>query len=272
MPFIQRPDYRLYYELTDDAAPWHEDPPAILFHHGIGADCKVWSEWIGPLADRYRLVRFDMGGFGRSDTPPSNHDWSMAKFAEDIIAVAAAVGASRFHFVGESIGGTIGLHFALAHADRLLSLTVSNGAHLGSSVERAKAWKDTIDSKGMEGWSRQFMEDRFFPGALTQQKWNWFHRQQASGNPRTTLDALSVLLGTNLQSELAALRLPVLLLHPDSSPFIPVSVMADMHARLPDSELRVFPHARHGLPFSHARECAATLRDFLDRRFVNESS
>lgn len=267
MPYLQRSGYRLHYDVTDMVAPWYGEAPTILFHHGIGADSHLWTEWLCELADRFRIVRFDMCGFGRSDRPGPDHRWTLAGFADDSLAVMAAAGAERVHFVGESIGGTAGLHLALAHPERVHSVTVCNGAHLGASVEAAKAWQSTIDRKGMEGWSRDFMEGRFFPDALPKEKWDWFHRQQAAGDPATTLGALSVLFGTNLQPQLPQLRVPVLLLHPDSSPFIPVSTTADLHARLPDSELRVFPHARHGLPFSHARACAQTLRAFVERRF-----
>ena len=62
------------------------------------------------------------------------------------------------------------------------------------------------------------------------------------------------------------LQCPTLLLHPDGSPFIPVSIMAALHERLPDSELNVFGRSRHGLPFSHAAQCAQSLRTFLDSR------
>ena len=55
-----------------------------------------------------------------------------------------------------------------------------------------------------------------------------------------------------------------LLLHGDSSPFIPVNVMVDMHHAIPNSRIQVFPKAKHGLPFSHASECATALRHFLD--------
>ena len=59
---------------------------------------------------------------------------------------------------------------------------------------------------------------------------------------------------------------PVLLLHlhPDSSPFIPVETMAGLKRALPDARLQVFAHARHGLPFSHAAECAAAVAGFID--------
>jgi hypothetical protein len=43
-------------------------------------------------------------------------------------------------------------------------------------------------------------------------------------------------------------------------------MMAELHAQLADAELQVFAHAKHGLPFSHGRECAAALRGFIERR------
>ena len=57
---------------------------------------------------------------------------------------------------------------------------------------------------------------------------------------------------------------PTLLLRPDASPFIPLELMADLKRRLPDARLEILPDARHGLPFSHARECARAPRRFLD--------
>ena len=70
----------------------------------------------------------------------------------------------------------------------------------------------------------------------------------------------------DLTAGLGEIRCPTLLLHPDGSPFIPVPIMAELHRLLPDAELNVFGHARHGLPFSHAVQCSACLRDFLARR------
>jgi hypothetical protein len=42
--------------------------------------------------------------------------------------------------------------------------------------------------------------------------------------------------------------------------------MAELHRLLPHSELNVIGHARHGLPYSHAKRCASLLRTFLDSR------
>lgn len=263
MPYADTAHGSLYYEVADVVAPWQQPVETIIFHHGIGADPGVWADWLPVLASRYRLVRFEMRGYGRSHIPPADFAWSLELLADDVFAVAEAVGVDRFHLVGESIGGTIALLCAIRGAARVATLTVSNGAHLGGSIKRADLWKRTIEERGIKGWSDQFMDDRFYPGAIDPARYAWFARQQEKWSRDSILNALSVLVGTDMRSELGRIACPVLLLHGDSSPFIPVAVMAELQSLLPGSRLKVFPRARHGLPFSHGRECAETLREFL---------
>ena len=267
MPFVEHGEHRLFYDLVEIAEPWLPDPPTILLHHGIGAQSGIWSDWVHVLAARYRIVRFDMRGYGRSAVPAADASWSIDALADDVLAVAQASGTGRFHFVGESIGGSIGLYTALKHPDRFLSLTMSNAGHVGGSIHKVETWRRTIDERGMAGWSDDFMADRFHPGALSRERWDWYARQQAADDPNSVLNALAVLVGMDLSAQLGAVRMPVLILHPDASPFIPVAVAAQLHAGLPDSELHVIGHAKHGMPFSHGRRCAAILQRFLDRRF-----
>lgn len=268
MPVLENAHGDLYYDVIDLVPPWAEERHPILFHHGISATSAIWGDWLPALADRHRIVRFDMRGFGRSSVPPPDARWSFDRLVDDVMAVAGRAGAETFHFVGESIGGTVGLAAALRHPDRLASLTVSNGAHRGTAVQNIRgSWERKIAAEGQEAWARQMMEWRAFPDGLTPEQHRWFLHQHATCSLPAALGLAELLLATDLTDEVAAIAMPTLLLSPDSSPFIPVQIMCDLHARLRDAELRVFPHSRHGLPLSHGRECAATLRAFLDRRF-----
>ena len=65
---------------------------------------------------------------------------------------ARAAGAERFHFVGESVGGTVGLLLGSRRPDALLSLTVSNASHRGGSIQRAREWREFIRANGMAKW------------------------------------------------------------------------------------------------------------------------
>ena len=172
-------------------------------------------------------------------------------------------GDASIHLVGESIGATVCLAYAMTWPERVRTLTISNGAHLGVSVEALDDWATTMRDDGMDGWSKMMMQRRFYPGALSKDAAAWFETQQASADSHAILSAVEVLVGADLREDLPLANMPTLIMHPDASPFIPVPVVADLHSRLPDARLKVFAHAKHGLPFSHASVCAQTVRDFL---------
>ena len=262
MPELDTGAHRLHYQIIDQTAPWIEAPETILFHHGVGANWRCWLGWAAAVQDRYRLVAFDLPGHGLSR--PGDGGITIDAMVTDLMALADAVDCARFHLVGESVGGTVALQAAIEHPDRLSSLTVSNGAHKGGSIQNLDFWHDMIGGQGMGAWSDRMMAERFFDGALAAPVWDWYRTQQASADPDTVLALLATLVGADLSPRLPDIKLPTLLLHPDSSPFIPVPVMADLHALMPNARLRVFPYAKHGLPFSHAGDCGAALRAFLD--------
>lgn len=272
MPLATTEQGTLHYEVVDQAAPWHRGGEAILFHHGIGASAGIWAGWLPSLADRYRAVTFDMRGCGRSHIPAASFTWSLDLLVDDLFAVADAAGLQQFHLVGESIGGTVALAAALARPERIATLTVSNGAHLGASIQRVEAWQRLLDEGGSKAWSDAFMPDRFHDDALSPEQRTWFASQQEKWPRASILNALRVLIGTDLSPRLKDIRCPTLLLHPDGSPFIPVPVMAELHRLLPDAELNVIGHSRHGLPYSHAQRCASLLRTFLGSRALDTST
>ena len=265
---VERGGGAIAYEVIDHAPAWEGPATAILFHHGVASCAAAWDGWTPALVGRYRLVRFDLRGHGASPLPPG-FEWSLDATVEDLGAVADAAGADRFHLVGESLGGTVALAFAARHPERVRSLTISNGTHLGGAIENLEPWERLIREEGMAAWSAHLMRERFFDGALTPEMARWYEAQQTSAEPTAILGGAAMLAGTDLTPELARVACPVLLLHPDSSPFIPVEVMAALQRALPDARLQVFAHARHGLPFSHGAECAAAVARFIDRHAPN---
>jgi pimeloyl-ACP methyl ester carboxylesterase len=265
MPMIETAAGALYYDLCDVVPAWVEQPQTIVFHHGIAADTNIWAAWVPALSTRYRLVRFDMRGFGKSARPPRDFPWSFDGLVEDLLRVADAAGAERFHLVGESIGGTVALACALAAPQRLRSLTLSNAAARGGLVANVKGWREVVAQEGQAAWARRLMESRFHPGALEPAVHDWYLRLHETCSMDATFGLADLLLGADLTPRLREITVPTLLLSPQSSPFIPLEVMASMRAAIPGAELQVFAHSRHGLPLSHGRACAETLAAFLAR-------
>jgi pimeloyl-ACP methyl ester carboxylesterase len=262
---LDRPGGSLYFEVIDTSAPWAGEAPLIVFHHGIGATADIWAEWLPALLDRYRVARFDMLGFGRSGVPGPGFAWSLEGLAADALSIARAAGAERFHFVGESVGGTVGLLLASRRPEVLLSLTVSNASHRGGSIQLARQWREFIRAEGMGKWGEMMTPLRLDRQRVSEAQFRWFEQAQARCSADSVLDLADVLIGTDLSPELGRIRVPTLLLVPGRSPFVPAAVMEEMHADIAGSELVLFPDALHGLPCSHGAAGGRALRAFLDR-------
>lgn len=265
MPTVQTPTGALHYTVCDIVADWIGHPETILFHHGIGANSHIWANWLPVLAAHYRLVRFDMRGFGLSVVPAKNFKWSFDVLIDDLLAVADAANAGRFHLVGESIGGTAALACALKMPERILSLCLSNAAARGGLVSNVKGWGEIVAQGGQAAWARQMMQWRFHPDALSPELHAWYTRVHETCSTDATIGLADLLLASDLTPRLNEIKAPTLLLAPEASPFIPLEIMASMRVAIPGAELQVFAHSKHGLPLSHGRECAKVLRDFLQR-------
>jgi pimeloyl-ACP methyl ester carboxylesterase len=268
---LERPGGALHFEVIDVTPPRAGEVPLVVFHHGIGATADIWADWLPALVDRYRIARFDTLGFGRSAVPGPGYPWSLDGLVEDVLAVARAAGGEGFHFVGESLGGTVGLLLASHRPAGLLSVTASNASHRGGSVQRAREWREFIRTRGMAAWAEMMTPLRLDRERVSAGQWRWFERVQAEASPDSVLDLADLLIRTDLTPALGRIRVPTLLLAPARSPFVPLTVMEEMHAAIPGSQLLVWADARHGLPCSHGAACGRALRAFLDRRLGSAS-
>ncbi|HEY2419041.1 MAG TPA: alpha/beta fold hydrolase, partial [Steroidobacteraceae bacterium] len=138
------PGCTLSWSLTDLTPPWATAPETIVMHHGIGASRDIFAGWLPALVHTHRILRFDMRGHGASGRPDPAIRIDLDRLTDDMFAVMDAVGVERAHLLGESIGGTIALHAALRAPGRVLTLTVSNGAHLGASIRSVAGWRQMI--------------------------------------------------------------------------------------------------------------------------------
>jgi pimeloyl-ACP methyl ester carboxylesterase len=94
---LERPGARLVYEVSGDG-------PAVVLIHGFGLDMRMWDPQVGPLAARFRVVRYDCRGFGASGPfdpgVPYTH-------AGDLVALLDHLGIDGAVLAGLSFGGRV---------------------------------------------------------------------------------------------------------------------------------------------------------------------
>jgi 3-oxoadipate enol-lactonase len=108
MPHTDAPGFRMYYETHGDGFP-------LLLINGLGSDHVEWLHQIPAFSRHFRVVVFDNRGTGKSDVPPG--PYTTAHMADDGAALMKAVGISRAHVLGVSMGGMVAQEVALRHPD-----------------------------------------------------------------------------------------------------------------------------------------------------------
>jgi pimeloyl-ACP methyl ester carboxylesterase len=153
---------QLYYEI--DGA---DNAETLVFVHAGVADLRLWQAQAAHFAAHYRVIRYDMRGFGKSepvDGPSSMYD--------DLVAVMAHFAVKQAHLIGCSMGGGCCMDYTLQHPDRVLSLTMvgsgPEGLYLDVAVpeifdriEAAEArgeW-DTVAELHTQAWFEGYGRD-----------------------------------------------------------------------------------------------------------------
>ena len=144
---LRRPDgTELHVELYGPA-----DAQPIVFNHGWGIDSTIWYYAKRELADRYRLILWDLPAAGLSSRP-ANRDFSLEKMADDFRAVLLECAGDRpATVVCHSIGGMIFMTFArlfpelvttrvaavvIAHSTYVNPLRTTSGASIYTLLQK----------------------------------------------------------------------------------------------------------------------------------------
>ncbi|CAA9457480.1 MAG: Beta-ketoadipate enol-lactone hydrolase [uncultured Rubrobacteraceae bacterium] len=125
---------RIYYEAAG------EGEPLVLVHAGI-ADSRMWEGQLKAFAERYRVIRYDMRGFGRTEMvegPFSHH--------EDLRGLLDYLDVERTHLLGCSMGGGAVLDFALEYPQRVGNLVLVGSAvgGFGPDFDPPKEWDELV--------------------------------------------------------------------------------------------------------------------------------
>jgi pimeloyl-ACP methyl ester carboxylesterase len=104
---------RLFYQVKGTGQ-------AVVLIHGGQLDCRMWDDQFTALSGHFRVIRYDVRGYGgsfRPDRPYSD--------AEDLAGLLDYLEVDTVHLVGLSLGGRIAIDFAVAHPARVRSLTLA---------------------------------------------------------------------------------------------------------------------------------------------------
>jgi len=249
--------------------------PALLLVMGATASMLGWpDEFCMALADHgLRVIRFDHRDTGASTTvPPGAADYAVEDMADDILAIADAFCLDRLHLVGMSLGGYLAQMMAVAHPDRIASLTLIAAEPLGWDGPPlpgiSPAFLDHFQGIASLDWSNRsavtaFLvrtqqlccgsADPFDPAAAAAHVARVLSR---TGNPASMFNHATLTLRRDWTGCFRTITQPVLVLHGTEDPVLPLENGRAIAAGIPGAVLVTLPGMGHELPPARIAEIA----------------
>jgi 3-oxoadipate enol-lactonase len=123
------------------------DAPPLMLSNSLGTDLHMWDEQAAALKERFRLIRYDTRGHGKSGAPAG--PYSMERLGRDVLKVLSALGILRVHWCGLSMGGMTGMWLARHAPECIDRLVLANTAAKSANPDMWNMRIRAVNAKGM---------------------------------------------------------------------------------------------------------------------------
>jgi 3-oxoadipate enol-lactonase len=222
-----------------------EDGPVLVLSNSLGTALEMWDDQAPVLGDRFRLLRYDTRGHGRSPAPPG--PYAIGDLGGDVVRLLDRLGIERASFCGLSVGGMTGMWLGAespGRVERLVLLCTS--ALLGPKG----VWDERIATATEQGMSA-------LVGGVIER---WFTPAFRSQNPATVEKLATTLRETDpegyagccaairdmdLRDRLPSIEAPTLVVSGAEDPATPPGHGRLIRDAIPGARFEVVPGAAH---------------------------
>lgn len=276
MPFIKTEDYQkgenvhLYYE------DYGHGQPVILIH-GWPLSHRMWENQIQDIVNAgYRCIAYDRRGFGDSDRPWYNYDYT--SLAQDLRTLIGGLNLHHCVLVGFSMGGgEVVRYLSMFGNDR-----VDKAVLISSIIPLVKKTDDNPDGvpeekldEIMESLQTQrvtflaefgklFYNYKDYKSQISEQALQYDWQIAASASPRATIETAKAWANTDFRNELQRVHVPTLIIHGDADQIVPIETSSKQSSKaIRHNQYHVVKDGPHGLFATHKEEVNTLLLDFL---------
>ena len=255
---------------------WGSGTPVILIH-GWPLSADSWDDQAMAIADAgYRAIAYDRRGFGRSSQPWTGYDYDT--MADDLAAVIEHTGADDAVIVGFSMGGGEVARYMSRHAGksvakailvasilpfRLQTLDNPIGAPQAAFDKTAAALNEDR-AKFFTGFFKTFFGVTETAQPVSDELLQWAHGIAMQAGLKSTIDCMRAFSGTDFRADLAAFKVPTLIIHGTEDKTVPIDSSARVAVKgIASATLIEYEGAPHGLFATHKDRFSRDLIDFI---------
>ena len=237
--------------------------PVVIFVHGVGSTAAIWDRQLHALSDSYRCYAIELRGNGVPEPEAAPQRITRAGFADDVLAVADAAGAQRFHLVGCSLGGVVAFELCGRAPERLISLTLvgSFAAYPNAQEYAAKVTAQARDCGDMERFARERAKKLGMPAG---ERTDETIAQMAVKSVESYCASTQATWTGDYREQLGSIRIPSLVICGEHDTVAPPELSREIALGIPGAHLEILPGAGHVANADAPQVFNALLREFLE--------
>ena len=253
----------MHYEVDDFTDPW-TTPQTILMVHGNRESGLAWYGWVPTLARRFRVVRPDTRGFGRSTPMPRDFPWTLDLVIDDFIRLMDRLGIDRCHVVAAKIGTTIARAFAARRPQRVRTLTLCGTPlpYRPGSKERASEMMTEFERNGAGPSARRTMGARLGSG-FPAEGVEWWGEFMGRTSRETQVGFIGTIACADVSADIPRISCPTLVITTEGSGLATVEETRAWQRLIPKSTLLVLPGDSYHVAVTDAEACARATQEFI---------
>jgi 3-oxoadipate enol-lactonase len=260
MPEIETNGIRVHYELSGQ-----EDRPVVMLSNSLGTNHAMWDAQMPELSGRWRVLRYDTRGHGRSAAPEGHY--TIEQLALDAIGLLDALAIERVHFCGLSMGGMIGQVLGARHGERLLSLALCATA---CHMPQRDIWDGRIRTAREQGMAplADGVVERWFTEAFRAEPRPEVERVREmilATPPHGYAGCCAAIRDMDLRDLIQDIEVRTLIIAGKKDPATPVEAARAIEERVRGSSLTVIPEAAHLVNIEQTSAFNRALASFLGR-------
>lgn len=222
-----------------------EDAPVLVLSNSLGTSMEMWDAQASDLRGRFRLLRYDTRGHGRSPAPPG--PYAIEDLGRDVVSLLDNLGIGRASFCGLSVGGMTGMWLAAEAPERIDRLVlVCTSALLGPK----SVWDEriaTATERGMDALVDAVIERWFTPAFRLEnpEVVGRMARTLRETDPEGYAGCCAAIRDMDLRDRLPSIEAPTLVVSAAEDPATPPEHGELIRNAIPGARFEVVPRASH---------------------------
>lgn len=234
----------------------------ILILHGWNLSAVKFEPLIKELEKReYKVICFDLPGFGKENTP--GRPWDLSDYVSFVEKKLNSANIRKVILIGHSFGGRIGIKLA-AENPKLLDALILTGAPGINPVPKFKVTFFLCLAKiGNVIFSLPGLS--LFKNKVRQLLYKTARATDFYNTDKKMRDTFKNIIKEDLIPYLRKISAPTLLIWGGQDLIVPVKIAQEMSKLINNTKLSVIPEARHGVPWTHPKIFTDEVDKFIKR-------